>query len=514
MAPKKRGIRRLVEYYLHLAQRHIRRTRFGHYARILVAGTIVGAIGGLSAIAFRWLIVFFDRGFFETLPGAFSAVPAWWIIVAPALGGALVGPIVTFLAKETRGSGIPEVMEAIFTTGGKIRARVGPLRALASSILAGSGGSVGREGPIVQIGSALSSLVAQLLQLKRNEMRVLVACGAAAGISATFNSPLAGAFFAHEVILMNVTADTFFPVVVSSVVASIIGYAAFGSEPAFRIPDYDVQTFSEMPLFVLLGVALAVAGVIFTRLLYATDSLFERSRIPAYLAPAVGGLGVGLIACFEPRVLGIGYDIIGELLRQQQVVIGGVILLGLLKILATSLSIGSGGSGGLVAPSLFLGATIGAALGQAAKAWGAVTTPSAYALVGMGGAFAATSHAPITSILTVFELTRDYDMMLPLMLTCGVSTIAARLIYRFSIFNLQLVRHGVHYSLREDTHLLDQVTVGEAMVTDVITVAPDTTVAGVSHLFEETKHHGFPVADADDTLHGIVSLEDIRRALE
>ncbi|MFO7947820.1 MAG: chloride channel protein [Armatimonadota bacterium] len=492
----------------------MKRTRFLHYARILAAGTIVGAIGGFGAIGFRWLIIFFDRIFFETIPGQFPIVESWWIIVAPALGGALVGPIVTFLAKETRGSGIPEVMEAIFTTGGKIRARVAPLRALASSILAGSGGSVGREGPIVQIGSAVSSLVAQLLKLKRTEMRVLVACGAAAGISATFNSPLAGAFFAHEVVLMNFSADTFFPVVVSSVVASIIGYAAFGSEPTFRIPEYSIETFTEMPLFLLLGVVLAVAGVIFTRLLYSVESLFKRSHIPAYLAPAAGGLAVGLIAYFDPRVLGIGYDIIGDFLRQEYVVIGSVILLALLKILATSLSIGSGGSGGLVAPSLFLGAAIGGALGQAANAWGAMTTPSAYALVGMGGAFAATSHAPITSVLTVFELTRDYNMMLPLMLTCGVSTIAARVIYRFSIFNLQLVRHGVHYSLTEDTRLLDQVTVQEAMVTDVITVAPDTTVAEASHLFDESKHHGFPVADADDTLHGIVTLEDVRKALE
>jgi len=469
-------------------------------------------MAGAGAVTFRWLTEYFDVVFFTRLPDALWFMGDSYVILAPALGGLLGGALVYWLAPDAGGSGIPQVMEAVVAQGGKIRARVAAVKALASSLTAGSGGSVGREGPIVHIGSALGSLVAQACRLNRTRTRTLLACGAAAGIAATFNSPLAGAFFAHEIILSDVGVESFAAVVVAAVTASVIGHAAFGDAPAFVIPDYELATFGELPLFFLLGLVVAAAAVAFTRLLYVVQDLFAASRLPTWLAAASGGLLVGSIGYCYPAIRGVGYDTIGGILHGEETAAGLLLVLCVLKIVATSLSIGSGGSGGLVAPSLFVGATLGAGLARLTASYTVTTTP-AYALVGMGASFAAVSHAPITSVLTVFELTRDYNMILPLMLACGVATVAARLMCRFSMFNLHLVRRGIHYSLSKDTRLLDQITVGEAMTADIMTVPPEMLVSEAAHLFEETKHHGFPIADEDGTLHGIISLGDVREAL-
>ncbi len=512
MARRRSIAYRLGRYYFHILERSVRRSDLSQYSLILAAGALVGVLAGGGAVAFRLLIEYFHMVFFTQLPHAFAFMGDSYVILAPGIGALLGGALVHLLAPDAGGSGIPQVMEAVVAQGGKIRGRVAVVKALASSLTAGSGGSVGREGPIVHIGSALGSLIAQVCGLNRTRIRTLLACGAAAGIAATFNSPLAGAFFAHEIILSEVGAESFAAVVVSAVTASVIGHAAFGDSPAFLIPEYKLATLGELPFFFVLGLAAAAAAVVFTRVLYAVQDLFAASRLPIWLTAAIGGLLVGLIGYFYPAVRCIGYDRIREILIGQETAAGLLLLLCVLKIVATSLSIGSGGSGGLVAPSLFIGAVLGAGLARLTASYTVTTTP-AYALVGMGATFAAASHAPITSVLTVFELTRDYSMILPLMLACGVATIAARMMYRFSIFNFYLVRRGIHYSLSRDTRLLDQITVSEAMATDIMTVPPDMPVSQAAHLFDQTKHHGFPIADDNGILHGIISLGDVREAL-
>lgn len=343
----------------------------------------------------------------------------------------------------------------------------------------------------------------------------MVACGAAAGVAATFNAPLAGAFFALEVILVEWGAEAFAPVVAASVTAAAIGRSHFGDIPAFAVPPYALSAFSELPLFLLLGLVCACGGVLFTRTLYYAEDLWNDVPLPQWLLPVIGGLMVGIIGLLRPEVFGVGYEAMQRVLTDRSVGILLPLVLFGSKLIATSTTIGSGGSGGVFAPSLFMGAMLGAALGAICHAVFpfADTSPGAYALVGMAALFAATSHAPITAVLIVFELTMDYRLILPLMLACGVSTITARLLYRFSIYNLKLIRRGVHITLRQDAALLNHITVATAMTEDVLSIPPDMPVETVQRRFEETKHHGFPVVDAAGKLRGLVTIGDVQRAI-
>lgn len=481
---------------------------------------VVGLSAGAGAAFFRWLIrqcqwLFFDQG-----SQWLGFLGKYGLIAIPALGGLIVGLLVYFLAREAKGHGVPEVMEAVALRGGIIRPRVAVIKSLASSICIGSGGSVGREGPIVQIGSSLGSTVGQLFRLSDARIRNLVACGAAGGIAATFNAPLAGAFFALEVLFGEFTVESFGAVVVAAVGASAVGWSVWGNTPAFQVPKYALASTAELPFFALLGVLGCLVGVAFTRCLYWLEDLFDRVPLKEYVKPALGGVLVGVAGLYGyregvfPPVWGVGYETIGSVLNGE--LLGTVVLALLgLKLLATSLTLGSGGSGGVFAPSLFLGAMLGGAFGVAVQTLipGTTTNPAAYALVGMGAVFAAASHAPITSIVIVFELTRDYRMILPLMFACGLATVLSRLLSRTSIYTEKLHRRGLHLSLGRDINLLNTVTVGEAMTTDLLTVRPEAKVTEVLDLLQETKHHGFPVADEQGCLHGVITLQDVRRAI-
>ncbi len=496
-------------------------------ATVIGMAVIVGIVAGLGAVAFRILIAFFQKLFFEGLGRSLAGLLGdfRWVVI-PAAGGIFVGPMIYFLAREAKGHGVPEVMAAVATEGGRIRARVAVIKALASSICIGSGGSVGREGPIVQIGSALGSALGQVLHVPSSLLRTLVACGAAGGIAATFNAPLAGAFFALELILRDWTAWAFAPVVVSSFCATVVGRRFLGDAPAFPIPEYAVASVTELPVFAVLGVICAFAGVLFTVCLYALEDAWDAVPIPEWLKPVPGGLLVGLLGFISLGVIGrfddyrlgvygVGYETINLVLVGQIRMAGILLALAALKILATSMTIGSGGSGGVFAPSLFIGCMLGAGFGHIFKSVlpHGITTPAAYGLVGMGAVFAAASRAPVTSVVIVYEMTQDYRMVLPLMLACAVSVATAQAIYRFSIYNLKLVRRGIHLDLARDTALLSEITVEQAMTSEIISVRPDQTVREILPLFEETKHHGFPVVDQEGRLHGIVTIGDIRRAL-
>ncbi len=375
---------------------------------MLVLSLLVGAGAGLGAVAFRYMILGFTYAFTghrdysaaghasnPLLPG----LGIWFVVLAPVVGGLIYGPLVSRFAPEARGHGVPEVMLAVNRLGGRMRPQVPIVKSLASALCIGSGGSVGREGPIVQIGSALGSVLGQLVRVSESQLRLLVACGAAAGISATFNAPIAGVFFALELILRNFDTESFGFVVLSSVTADAIGRAAFGSHPFLTLPGFTFTSPLELVLYAGLGVLAVGVGLTFIRVLYAGEDLADRLwRGPSWLRPAAGGILLGLLLLAVPQMYGVGYPVLEHAVGGHYVILA---LLGLLaaKILATSLTMWIGGSGGVFAPSLFMGAMLGSAYGAVAHQLlpGLAAAAGAYGLVGMGAVFAATARAPITA---------------------------------------------------------------------------------------------------------------------
>lgn len=498
---------------------------------VIVFGTalLVGLGAGLGAVVFRYLIKAVEWIGYVWFPSVTSNWGNAYVIIVPAVGGLLVGCLVYFFAREAKGHGVPEVMEAVALRGGRIRPRVAVIKSLASSICIGSGGSVGREGPIVQIGSALGSTLGQALHLSNDRVRNLVACGAAGGIAATFNAPIAGVIFALEIILGEFRLNYFVSVVISSVTASVIGRVVFGDIAAFPVPtEYGIKSLWEFGFYVLLGVLAALVGVLFVRLLYWTEDLFDDwRRVPEWFKPAVGGALLGGLALAYPlftpttwvgvpQIYNVGYEVIGAALSNQ-LLLGVVISLLFLKIIATSLTLGSGGSGGVFAPSLFMGAMLGTAVELLIRILfpSIVAPPGAYALVGMAAVFAAGAHAPITAIIILFELTGDYRIILPLMLTVVISTLLAqKLLGGESIYTLKLSRRGIHLKSGRDIDVMDGVTVEEVMTREVDTISSATTISELSEILSITHHHGMPVLDQQGKLWGIVTVTDLDMAFE
>jgi len=482
---------------------------------LMVLAIFSGLVGGLGAVAFQKLIHFFNRLAFEDLyqwlehfSGGLFLLP-----LIPAVGGLLVGLLVYHFAPEAKGHGVPEVMDAVARKDGVIRPRVVVVKTLASAICIGSGGSVGREGPIVQIGSALGSTVGQFFRLSAQQMRILVGCGAAAGISATFNAPLAGAFFAFEVILGTFTAQAVSPIIIASVVATLVSRTFLGNHPAFSVPAYQLVSLWEVPLYLLLGLLCGSLAVAFTKTLYKTEDIFERLAIPEYYKPLIGGLLVGLIGIWLPQIFGVGYGTVGQTLFGQ---LGFVLVLGLLiaKLIATSLTIGSGGSGGIFAPSLFLGAMAGEAFGKIVH-WALPTLSApvgAYALVGMSALVAGTTHAPISAILILFEMTDDYRIILPLMCASIFSTLIARKLLKESIYSMKLERRGKQVHRGMDESILRSIPVSEVMNPSFDAIPMNAHLKEVIRQVQASAQGVFPVIDKQGVLQGLLTLQDLRLA--
>ena len=482
---------------------------------LLFFATLIGVGAGFGAILFRWMIAFFQKLFFTQGQHAFSFLGSYYVIIIPAIGGLIVGLVVYFFANEAKGHGVPEVMLAVAVSGSKIRPRVAAIKALVSSICIGSGGSVGREGPIVQISSALGSTIGQIFRLSEDKKRILIACGAAGGIAATFNAPLAGIFFGLEVILREYGTRYFSSVVLSAVTATVISRTFLGSSPAFVTPPYELLSSYDILFYVVLGLLSALVGWLFIKGLYKCEDLFDAIKIPYYLKPAVGGLLLGFIGLYFPQIFGVGYPSIEQTLNGQ---LGPMLVLGLiaLKIIATSLTLGSGGSGGVFAPSLFIGAMLGSSFGSILHLIfpGILVSPGAYALVGMAAVFAGAAQAPISAILILFEMTGDYKIILPLMVACVISTLVLKWISKDSIYTLKLRRRGIDILKLKNEDLLEKIKVSEAMFRKVITVNESTTVSDAESLLKSTSHRGFPVLDSNGRLKGMITHQDIYDALK
>jgi CIC family chloride channel protein len=498
---------------------------------VVLFGTaiVVGAGTGLGAVFFIWLIAQVQNLFYQTGGSVLGFLGRGLFILVPVIGGLLAGPIIAYFAKEAKGHGVPEVMQAIALQGGRIRPRVVVAKVVATAFCIGSGGSAGREGPIVQVGAALGSTIGQFLHLSENRIRNLVACGAAAGIAATFNAPIAGVIFAMEIILGELHLGDLGNVVIASVTASTVARIFLGSRPAFSIPSYTMKTPWEVLLYALLGVLTALFAIYFIRLLYWLEDRFDEWHFPDALKPAVGGLLLGGLAFTYPLILGQSQglplyanlpQVFGTGFSTIESALSGslpfIILLALaiIKPLATSLTLGSGNSGGIFAPSLFTGAALGGAFGWVVEHFfpGATAGPGAFAIVGMAAVFAGAAHAPFTSILIVFEMTNDYTLILPLMAAVIVSLIVSTRLFPESIYTLKLVKRGIHLKQGRDVDIMETVRVEEVMVREPITVPVDMPVRELANEFLRTGRHGFPVLNLDGSLFGIVSLEDYRQA--
>ncbi|MFQ5893755.1 MAG: chloride channel protein, partial [Nitrospinota bacterium] len=493
------------------------RTKLTDHTFMILCALVIGVLGGLGAIGFRFLIRLFQSIFFG--PGldllrVVWALPWYHKLLAPAIGGAIVGPIIYRFAREAKGHGVPEVMESVVIRGGAIRPRVALATTLASAMTIGSGGSVGREGPIVQIGSALGSTLGQVLKVSGERMRTFVGCGAAAGLAATFNAPIAGALFSVEVILGDFGLARFSPIVISSVIATVISRHFLGDFPAFQVPPYRfVHAFELLP-YLALGAAAGLVARLFIYLLYRCEDLFDASPLPEAIRPAIGGLLIGAIALAFPHVYGVGYETINLSLREQAPYYL-LLLLVFVKVLATSLTIGSGQSGGIFAPSLFIGAMTGGVVGTVAhRLFPAITaTSGAYALVGMGAVVAGTTHAPITAIIIVFELTDSYSIILPLMISCIIATIISTAISHESIYTLKLLRRGLSLRAGLEETALRTLRVRDVMSDRFQCLPQGMPLSDLIATALRSPFSYFPLVDGQGLMTGIISHQDLRMAM-
>lgn len=495
------------------------RLKTHEYIFLSILAVLIGVLGGYGAVLFRYSIIFFQTIFYgsgsEFILIA-DQLPWYTKICIPVVGGAIVGPIIYLLAREAKGHGVPEVMEAIALRDGFIRARVTIVKILASALSIGCGGSVGREGPIVQIGSALGSAVGQFLKISKSRLRILVGCGAAAGISATFNAPIAGVIFSLEIVLGEFGVTTFSPLVLSSVVATAISRHHFGDAPAFTIlPVYEMVSPIELLFYALLGIFVALVALAFVITLYKTEDIFNIIPIPDYLKPILGGLIMGGVIFFIPQVFGVGYGTI-ELALSGMLPAWMLLSLILVKIFATSITIGGGMSGGIFAPSLFIGAMAGGFFGIVMHFFFPETTApfGAYALVGMGGLVAAATHAPITAILIIFELTSQYTIILPLMITCIISTLLATYLRKGNIYTTKLMRRGIVLSKGLEQSVMQNILVETVMRNELETVKENTLLSEIIKTFQDHNVSYLIVMDDNDELAGIISFRDIRQVLQ
>jgi len=473
----------------------------------------VGVLAGLGGVAIRYLIKYATQasfGAYEHFLEGVRQVPAWRRFLAPALGGLIVGPVIYFFAKEAKGHGVPEVMLAVLLRDGKIRKRVAFVKAIASAITIGSGGSVGREGPIVQIGSSLGSSIAQYFNLEKRDISTLVACGAAGGIAAAFNAPIAGALFAVEIILGDFGVAALSPIIISSVISTIVARHIEGDLVAFAVPPYAMNTPWELLPYTVLGIAAGLVAVLFIVTLYRMEYLYDHWNFPEWLQPMTGGIFMGLVGLALPQLYGVGYETINGALHGQWP-LHLLILLLLAKIAATSVTLGSGGSGGVFAPSLFIGATTGGAVGILAHQWFPQAAGSGpYALVGMGAVVAATTQAPITAIIMIFELTQDYHIIPPLMFSCIISTLIATSIKSESIYTQKLKLKGISLTEGKEESILKDVSVAR-LVRKGTCFYEDMNLRTVIDQALESSQTVFPVLARDtEQLVGTLTLNDLK----
>jgi CIC family chloride channel protein len=498
------------------ASEFIVKAKMREHSFVLAIAVLIGLVGGFGAVGIQFAIREFQQLFWS---GKFSLdtiknISWYWKIIVPTFGGLFVGLIIQFYSREAKGHGVPEVMEAITLRNGIIRPRVVIAKLIASAVYIASGGSVGREGPVIQIGSAVGSTIGQFFRVNAKRMRIFVACGAASGIAAAFNAPVAGALFAVEIILGDFAVPQFSPVVIASVSSTVISRHFLGNYPAFRVPVYQLQSPVELLFYLILGIFSAAIALLFIKTLYSSEAFFDKNKLPAWVKTSLGGALIGFIGLLFPQIFGVGYDTIEHALSRPYLWQLAIALV-FIKIFATSISLGSGGSGGIFAPSLFLGAMLGSFFGSILSLYfpDLNISPGAYALVGMGGVVAAATHGPITAILIIFEMSGEYKIILPLMITCIIATVLSMRLHNESIYTLKLKLRGINLYGGHEINVLKSLRVVDAYKTSIKTIPESAPFTKIVEELANSQHTIFYVSDKENNIIGSISLKEIRQTI-
>ena len=491
---------------------------------VLAAG--IGLVAGVVAFVLYKLIgMFTNLFFFHRWSFDFSSAQhnhlGWVVIITPVIGGLIVGVMAKYGTSKIKGHGIPEAMEAVLSNRSRIAPRVAILKPISAAIAIGTGGPFGAEGPIIQTGGAIGSLVGQAFHTTAVERKVLLACGAAAGMSATFNTPIAGVILAIELLLFEFKSRSFIPLVIASTLATAVHMQLLGVGPMFKVSAMDFAIPRGLPFYLGLGLICGLAAVGFSKLLYWVEDQFDKLPIDEMWWPAVGALGLGIIGFFVPRVLGVGYDTIGDILNGQ--LAWKILLVVMLaKAAALAISLGSGTSGGLLAPCFMWSAAMGGIFAMVSNHFipGAHLSPAAFALVAMGAVFGAASRATFTFIIFAFEITRDYNSVLPLMLVSVIADgIAMLFMPNSSIMTEKLARRGLRVHQDYETDVLSQVKVADTMEQDLPVVPAGTTVGALAERIAQhdpavARHEALLIIDDSGRLAGIITRGDLLRAFD
>lgn len=486
--------------------------RYEHWVLMLLA-IIVGTVAGYGAIGFYLLlgtIQEFLFGIDDTQLASASASIAWWkILLVPTLGGLIVGQLLRFMPNG-RSHAVPHVIEAAALHDGKISLKHGTLSALIASLSLSFGASMGREGPVVHLGATLASAITQKLKLTPAVARTLLGCGVAAAVSASFNAPIAGVFFAHEVIMGHYALHAFTPIVIAAVAGTLISRAYLGEYPAFVLPDYAINTYWEFPAFFILGIVSAIVAVAFMASLNKADKLDLADKVPRWIQPAIGGLILGTIALAFPQILSVGYEATSNALNGRYE-LWLLLSLIVLKIGATSLSMASGFGGGIFSPSLFIGAMTGGAagiiLGMISPEL--ASDPGLYAIVGMGAVASSVLGAPISTTLIVFEITGDYSVTIAVMIASAVSSLVSSHFYQNSAFFNQLANRGIRLEGGRATYLLKSVPVSRAMDKDFFTLCETEPLSRARELFIANGGRKLFVTQQSGAIAGVLTLHEL-----
>ncbi len=480
-----------------------------------ILAVAIGLISGLGNYAFRklidlvhWLVIeqgteLFGISFDEW---SFSRI---LVILFPLCGGLLMIPFGIFFAKDMKFN-FARFLALVNLRGGKVPARTIFTRGVASAITLGTGGSAGQEGPIAQIGGAIGSQFGQSFKMSSDRLKTLVACGVSGGVAATFNAPIAGVFFAQEIVLLSsFELSSFTSIVIASGMSTVVSRALLGNIPAFAVPPYAVSSHYELIFYVILGCIVGLLAAGFIDLHFRIKDRFTALKVPPLAKPAIGGLLVGLVGIFFPQIFGNGYEFMEKVLHGEGVWYL-LFLLIFFKAIATSFTLGSGLPGGLFAPSLYIGAVAGGTLGKVLQHFfpTLVTSPGAYALVGMGAFLSAATHAPMTAIFLLFEMTASYQVIIPIMLACVIGTTISRHFKKDSIETVELTRLGIDLESGKERNIMKSLKVSEVMARDPESIPEHMSLRQFTEFMASTRHTNFPLVNRANELVGIISVQD------
>ncbi len=479
---------------------------------------VIGVMAGLAAIGFRYAIDYVQRLGFgfggEQVATLAAGLPPWRVLLVPMLGGLAVGVFVHFFMPGRRPQGVANVIEANALRGGRMSLPDGLKAAVVSAVSIGSGASVGREGPMVHLGASLGAWASKRLHLGRTPSRTLLGCGVAAAVAASFNAPIAGTFFALEVVVGHYALTAFAPIVIAAVIGTMVSRMHYGDFPAFILPDApSITAFWEFPAFALLGCVAAMVAIMFMRLIFLTEDMLDKTPVPRWARPALGGLAIGVIALAFPQVLGVGYEATDAALSGLYTV-WLLIALIVLKTAATGISLGCGFGGGVFSPSLFIGAMLGGAFGIIATQVSPELSSGhgTYTIVGMGAVAGAVLGAPISTILMVFELTNDYAITIAVMIATSIASIITHQYHGYSFFTQQLARRGLAVKGGQDVGLLSEIKVRDVMSVSYETIAVETPIATVRRRLQSAPWGELFVTDPDGKLTGVITFSDMHEA--